>query len=161
MPYDTLSPYSLPAIKPNKVIGAFDRGRLPSDAGVLAPAEIERRLGIAERLSACLDDPRSPNRIRHDFGKKLGIVVRCRSMRVVRTRLALEILLAMPARARRFARSTFGAKNLHRSPGLDECAVHREMLIGQKAIDPCVRGSTSLRRTCRQSRRRAAGPCSR
>jgi hypothetical protein len=42
---------------------AFDGGRLTSDAGVLLPAEIERRLGIAERLSACLDDPRSPDRI--------------------------------------------------------------------------------------------------
>src|SRR4051812_12275576 len=44
---------------------AFDGGRLTSDAGVLPLAEIERRLGIAERLARCLTDPRSPGRIRH------------------------------------------------------------------------------------------------
>ena len=37
---------------------AFDGGRLTSDAGVLVLAEIERRLGIAERLARCLEDPR-------------------------------------------------------------------------------------------------------
>ena len=50
---------------------AFDGGRLTSDAGVLVLAEIERRLGIAERLSACLDDPRSPDRIRHDLAEMI------------------------------------------------------------------------------------------
>ena len=44
---------------------AFDGGRLTSDAGVLVLAEIERRLGIAERLARCLADPRSPERMRH------------------------------------------------------------------------------------------------
>jgi hypothetical protein len=44
---------------------AFDGGRLTSDAGVLVLAEIERRLGIAERLARCLADPRSPERVRH------------------------------------------------------------------------------------------------
>ena len=43
----------------------FDGGRLTSDAGVLVLAEIERRLGIAERLAHCLTDPRSPERVRH------------------------------------------------------------------------------------------------
>ncbi len=44
---------------------AFNGGRLTSDAGVLVLAEIERRLGLAERLARCLVDPRSPERIRH------------------------------------------------------------------------------------------------
>ena len=35
----------------------FDGGRLTSDAGVLVLAEIERRLGLAERLARCLTDP--------------------------------------------------------------------------------------------------------
>lgn len=48
---------------------AFDGGRLTSDAGVLALAEIERRLGIAERLSSCLNDPRSPDRVRHGLAE--------------------------------------------------------------------------------------------
>ena len=42
----------------------FDGGQLTSDAGILLLAEIERRLGIAERLADCLNDPRSPGRIR-------------------------------------------------------------------------------------------------
>ena len=44
---------------------AFDGGRLTSDAGVLPLADIERRLGIAERLARCLADPRSPAQVRH------------------------------------------------------------------------------------------------
>ena len=44
---------------------AFDGGRLTSDAGVLLLADIERRLGIAERLARCIADPRSPDRVHH------------------------------------------------------------------------------------------------
>jgi hypothetical protein len=44
---------------------AFDGGRLTSDAGVLLLADVERRLGIAERLARCLADPRSPGRVHH------------------------------------------------------------------------------------------------
>ena len=35
---------------------AFDGGRLTSDAGVLVLAEVERRLGLAERLARCVAD---------------------------------------------------------------------------------------------------------
>jgi hypothetical protein len=44
---------------------AFDGGRLTSDAGVLVLADIERRLGIAERLARCIADPRAPERVHH------------------------------------------------------------------------------------------------
>jgi hypothetical protein len=44
---------------------AFDGGRLTSDAGLLLLADIERRLGIAERLVRCLAGPRSRDRIHH------------------------------------------------------------------------------------------------
>jgi hypothetical protein len=44
---------------------AFDGGHLTSDAGVLLLANIERRLGIAERLASCLEDTRSPDRVHH------------------------------------------------------------------------------------------------
>ena len=44
---------------------AFDGGRLTSDAGVLVLADIERRLGIAERLARCIADPRAPDRVHH------------------------------------------------------------------------------------------------
>ena len=49
----------------------FDGGRLTSDAGVLVLAEIERRLGIAERLARCLADPRSPERVHHTLAEMI------------------------------------------------------------------------------------------
>jgi hypothetical protein len=53
------------------VRAAFDGGRLTSDAGVLVLAEIERRLGIAERLVRCLEDPRSPDRVQHTLAEMI------------------------------------------------------------------------------------------
>jgi hypothetical protein len=53
------------------VRAAFDGGRLTSDAGVLVLAEIERRLGIAERLVRCLADPRSPDRVQHTLAEMI------------------------------------------------------------------------------------------
>ena len=49
----------------------FDGGRLTSDTGVLVLAEIERHFGIAERLGRCLDDPRSPDRVRHGLAEMI------------------------------------------------------------------------------------------
>ena len=48
------------------LIARFDGGQLSSDAGVLALREVEQRLGIAERLAACIDDPRLAERVRHE-----------------------------------------------------------------------------------------------
>ena len=56
----------LPGLSPiggKPVQVAFDGGRLTSDAGILMPAEIERRLGLAERLARCIEDPRAPERV--------------------------------------------------------------------------------------------------
>jgi hypothetical protein len=50
---------------------AFDGGRLTSDAGVVLSAEIERKLGIAERLVGCITDPRAPGRERHGFAEMI------------------------------------------------------------------------------------------
>jgi hypothetical protein len=50
---------------------AFDGGRLTPDAGVLVLADIERRLGLAERLARCLKDPRSPERIHHTIAEMI------------------------------------------------------------------------------------------
>jgi hypothetical protein len=47
------------------LIARFDGGQLSSDAGVLVLREVEQRLGIAERLAACIADPRLPERVRH------------------------------------------------------------------------------------------------
>ena len=50
---------------------AFDGGRLTSDAGVLVLADIERRLGIAERLARCIEDPRAPERVHHTVAEMI------------------------------------------------------------------------------------------
>ena len=50
---------------------SFDAGRLTSDGGVLVLAEIERRLGIAERLARCLEDPRTPARVQHGLAEMI------------------------------------------------------------------------------------------
>ncbi|MBK1661403.1 IS1380 family transposase [Paracraurococcus ruber] len=47
------------------LVARFDGGQLSSDGGVLALREIERRLCIADRLAACLDDPRAPAQVTH------------------------------------------------------------------------------------------------
>jgi hypothetical protein len=44
---------------------------LTSDAGVLVLAEIERRLGLAERLARCIEDPRAPERVRHGLAEMI------------------------------------------------------------------------------------------
>ena len=69
----------LPGLSPvagRPVQVAFDGGRLTSNAGVLLLAGIEQRLGIAERLARCLEDPRDPERVRH----RLAGMIRFRAL---------------------------------------------------------------------------------
>jgi Transposase DDE domain group 1 len=57
----------LPGLSPacgKSPIARFDGGQLSSDGGLLALREVEQRLGLADRLAACLDDPRAPERVR-------------------------------------------------------------------------------------------------
>jgi Transposase DDE domain group 1 len=64
----------LPGLSPvagKPVQVTFDAGRLTSDGGVVILAEIERRLGIAERLARCLEDPRSPDRVQHGLAEMI------------------------------------------------------------------------------------------
>jgi hypothetical protein len=49
------------------VVAKFDGGLLSSDGGVLALREVERRLGVADRLAACLVDRRAPDQITHSL----------------------------------------------------------------------------------------------
>ncbi len=65
MDTDSLLSFSFPAIHRRKVTAAFDGGRLTSDGGVLLVAQAERRLGIADRLAACIADPRDQGRVIH------------------------------------------------------------------------------------------------
>jgi hypothetical protein len=53
------------------VQAAFDGGRLTSDASVVVLADIDRRLGIAERLARCIEDPRSPERVHHTLAEMI------------------------------------------------------------------------------------------
>src|SRR3954468_6086579 len=61
----------LPAVKGKPVHVAFDGGRLTSDAGILLLAALEQRLRIAERLAACLEEPRDPDRVRHELAEMI------------------------------------------------------------------------------------------
>jgi hypothetical protein len=64
----------LPGLSPvdgKPVQVTFGAGRLTSDGGVLMLAEIERRLGIAERLARCIEDPRAPERIEHGLAEMI------------------------------------------------------------------------------------------
>jgi Transposase DDE domain group 1 len=68
--------YERATASPSPVAGrevriTFDGGRLTSDAGVLVLAEIERRLGITERLARCIADPRSPGQVRHTLAEMI------------------------------------------------------------------------------------------
>src|SRR6266852_4070912 len=60
----------LPAVAGKPVHVAFDGGRVTSDAGILLTA-IEQRLGIAERLADCIEDPRAPERVRHGLSEMI------------------------------------------------------------------------------------------
>src|SRR5918993_1564698 len=58
----------LPGLSPvagTAVVVKFDGGLLSSDGGVLALREVEKRLRVADRLAACIKDPRAPDQITH------------------------------------------------------------------------------------------------
>src|SRR5580700_4619616 len=61
----------LPAVAGKPVHVGFDGGRLTSDGGILLLAAIEQRLGIAERLAACIEDRRDPDRVVHQFAEMI------------------------------------------------------------------------------------------
>ncbi|WP_287849888.1 IS1380 family transposase, partial [Acidiphilium sp.] len=58
----------LPGLSPvagKSIEARFDGEMLSSDGGLLALREVEKRLGIAAQLAACIDDPRTPERVQH------------------------------------------------------------------------------------------------
>ena len=58
----------LPGLSPvegKEIVARFDGGCLSSDGGLLVLREIEHRLAVAERLAACIDDPRDPGSTVH------------------------------------------------------------------------------------------------
>jgi Transposase DDE domain group 1 len=60
-----------PPIPGRELRVTFDGGRLTADAGVLVLAGIELRLGIAERLARCIEDPRAPERVHHTVAEMI------------------------------------------------------------------------------------------
>src|SRR5271157_1369357 len=60
----------LPGLSPvsgKRVEVKFDGGLLSSDGGVLALREVDQRLRVADRLAACMVDPRAPDQITHSL----------------------------------------------------------------------------------------------
>src|SRR5438874_5862057 len=75
-----LTPF-LPGLSPiqgKAMIARFDGGRLSSEGGLLALREIERRLGLADRLAGCLKDPRMPEKVVH----RLAEIIRFRMLMI-------------------------------------------------------------------------------
>ena len=61
----TLPLLGLSPVAGKELVARFDGGRLSSDGGLLVLREIERRLEVADRLAACIDDPRDPGSTVH------------------------------------------------------------------------------------------------
>src|SRR5215472_10164558 len=68
----------LSAVQGKAVVARFDGGRLSSEGGLLALREIERRLGLADRLAGCLRDPRMPAKVVH----RLAEIIRFRMLMI-------------------------------------------------------------------------------
>src|SRR5438045_6886603 len=71
----------LPGLSPvqgKAVVARFDGGRLSSEGGLLALREIESRLGLADRLTECVKDPRAPERVVH----RLAEIIRFRMLMI-------------------------------------------------------------------------------
>jgi len=70
MPAKVEATPALPGLSPvcgKPIIARFDGGKLSSDGGVVALREIEAHLSIANRLAACVADPRAPERVVHSM----------------------------------------------------------------------------------------------
>jgi hypothetical protein len=65
MTEDTLRAFDFPAVGREKVVAAFDGGRLTSDGGVMLLAAVERNLGIARTLASLIPDRRYPLLVTH------------------------------------------------------------------------------------------------
>jgi hypothetical protein len=61
---------ALPWLSPvhgKRIVARFDGGQLSFDDGILALREIEKGLGISDRLAASVTDPRDPQRVTHSI----------------------------------------------------------------------------------------------
>jgi hypothetical protein len=68
----TLALPGLSSVRGKCVVARFDGGMLSSNSGVLALAEVEKRLRVADRLARCIDDPRCPDQTIHSLADMIG-----------------------------------------------------------------------------------------
>src|SRR5712671_6392261 len=73
MSEDTLLPFDLPSVARKKLSVGFDGGQLSSDAGAVVLRGLEKQLGLAARLAACIRDRRKPERIEHPLEEMLRL----------------------------------------------------------------------------------------
>jgi hypothetical protein len=62
----------LPGLSPvsgKTIVARFDGGLLSSDGGVVVLREVEQRLRVADRMAACIEDPRAPDLITHTLAE--------------------------------------------------------------------------------------------
>jgi len=71
LPLEGLSPVNGKAI-----VARFDGGSLSSDSGLIALAEVDKRLRVAATLAACIDDPRRPEMVSHRLDEMIGFRMR-------------------------------------------------------------------------------------
>ena len=79
MKEDTLVLPSLSPIGDKPVSALIDDRCTSADGGLLLFQEVERRLNLADRLAACLQDPRQPGKITH----RLDEILRFRMLAIV------------------------------------------------------------------------------
>src|SRR3972149_6922140 len=65
MPDSTTQSVLFPDLFVKLVVVAFDQEHSSSDGGALLLKAVDDRLGISERLAACVGDPRQPGKVRH------------------------------------------------------------------------------------------------
>lgn len=70
---DNPLPFDLPSVGRKKLSVGFDGGQLSSDAGVLLLRGVESKLGLADRLAACIRDKRDPDLIEHTIEEMLKL----------------------------------------------------------------------------------------
>src|ERR1700738_4972332 len=71
----------LPGLSPvsgKTIVAKFDGGLLSSDGGILVLREVEQRLRVADRMAACMVDPRAPDLVTHS----LADVIRFRPLMI-------------------------------------------------------------------------------
>ncbi len=71
MSEDTLFLPDLSPVEGKQLQVAFDGGLQSSDGGVLLLREVDRRLGLAERLASCIPDGRDPDCLSHGIAEML------------------------------------------------------------------------------------------